>query len=332
MQLELRHLRVICLIAESGTISRAAAVLGVPQPSVTTQLRRIEESLGAQLFVRSRKGMALTEFGELAITRSKGILSQVDELLSYARTRSVEARPLRFGGTPGLIFRSVLETLGSSPEMPPVMARAELDAVKLVELLSCGELDGATFLEYPGFPPRLPGHMLKAEIAAGPGFVVLPSGHSLADECEIKLSDLCDERWVLPPVNGDGYRGFLRQAFESAGIDLRITYEVADSSSAMDIITRGKALGLGQATRSDQPGLVLKPLVGNPLSYIQILVWDPDGPLMPHVQAIVERARADYRDFALSSPAFQAWLKLNGVPEDSVTDPWGTLHGDTSMS
>ncbi len=52
----MRHLRALCAIADAGSLHQAARRLGVSQPSLTTQLRRIENSLGAELFRRERTG------------------------------------------------------------------------------------------------------------------------------------------------------------------------------------------------------------------------------------------------------------------------------------
>jgi DNA-binding transcriptional LysR family regulator len=62
-ELELRHLRAICAIAEEGSVSKAAGRLGVTQPALTAQLRSIERILGGELFRRSPHGSEPTELG-----------------------------------------------------------------------------------------------------------------------------------------------------------------------------------------------------------------------------------------------------------------------------
>lgn len=56
MNLELRHLRVVCAIAETGSVTKAASTLGLAQPALTAQLQRIERTLGGPLFERDRRG------------------------------------------------------------------------------------------------------------------------------------------------------------------------------------------------------------------------------------------------------------------------------------
>ncbi len=56
MNLELRHLKVVCAIAETGSVTKAASLLGLAQPALTAQLQRIERTLGGPLFERDRRG------------------------------------------------------------------------------------------------------------------------------------------------------------------------------------------------------------------------------------------------------------------------------------
>ncbi|MET9972023.1 LysR family transcriptional regulator, partial [Streptomyces sp. NPDC006356] len=63
MELELRHLRVLCAVADAGSVGRAAADLGYSQPAVSTQLRRIEGHFGEPLFERGPTGVRPTSYG-----------------------------------------------------------------------------------------------------------------------------------------------------------------------------------------------------------------------------------------------------------------------------
>jgi DNA-binding transcriptional LysR family regulator len=74
MNLELRHLRVVCAIAETGSVTKAASLLGLAQPALTTQLQRIERTLGGALFQRDRRGATPTPLGELVLARARVVL------------------------------------------------------------------------------------------------------------------------------------------------------------------------------------------------------------------------------------------------------------------
>ncbi|WP_404813970.1 LysR family transcriptional regulator [Kitasatospora fiedleri] len=80
MDLELRHLRVLCAIADSGSVGRAAAAIGASQPATSTQLRRIERHLGAAVFDRTAAGVVPTTFGAEVPAAAREPLARVDRL------------------------------------------------------------------------------------------------------------------------------------------------------------------------------------------------------------------------------------------------------------
>src|SRR3954454_3559078 len=71
MNLELRHLKVVCAIAETGSVTKAASQLGLDQPALTAQLQRIERTLGGPLFERDRRGAAHNALGEVGLSRAR---------------------------------------------------------------------------------------------------------------------------------------------------------------------------------------------------------------------------------------------------------------------
>ncbi|MGZ8690668.1 MAG: LysR family transcriptional regulator, partial [Aeromicrobium sp.] len=75
MEIETRHLRLVKVVAEQGSITRAASVLGTTQPALTRQLRRVEDNLGGPLFQRSRNGVEQTPLGRLVVGRAIAVLS-----------------------------------------------------------------------------------------------------------------------------------------------------------------------------------------------------------------------------------------------------------------
>jgi len=93
MDLELRHLRVVVAVADAGSIGAAARALGLDQPLVSRQLRRIEAELGVVLFHRDSGGAILSAVGAEFVQRARPLLHDVEDLL--LRTRAATS-PLRF--------------------------------------------------------------------------------------------------------------------------------------------------------------------------------------------------------------------------------------------
>src|ERR1700722_6437408 len=75
---ELRHLRYFVALADAGTFPRAAERMFIAQPTLSQQIRRLEELVGAPLLQRRRDGMRLTEAGSVLLEESRGGLSRVD--------------------------------------------------------------------------------------------------------------------------------------------------------------------------------------------------------------------------------------------------------------
>src|ERR1051325_9428100 len=84
MNLELRHLKVVCAIAETGSVTKAASQLGLAQPALTAQLQRIERTLGGPLFERDRRGARPTALGELVLARARVLLPAMKGLQDEA--------------------------------------------------------------------------------------------------------------------------------------------------------------------------------------------------------------------------------------------------------
>ncbi|MCX3060838.1 LysR family transcriptional regulator, partial [Streptomyces beihaiensis] len=76
MELELRHLKVMCAIADAAGIGRAAAALGYSQPALSTQLRRIERHFGQPLFVRTASGVSPTPYGVGVLAQARDVLAR----------------------------------------------------------------------------------------------------------------------------------------------------------------------------------------------------------------------------------------------------------------
>src|SRR6267154_1338264 len=103
--MELRHLRYCVAVAEERHMTRAAARLGIQQPPLTQQIRRLETELGIMLLRRLPRGVEPTEAGRVLLERARPILVQVEEALEAARsTARGEAGRLTVGVTSSAVF------------------------------------------------------------------------------------------------------------------------------------------------------------------------------------------------------------------------------------
>lgn len=114
MNLELRHLRAVCAIAETGSVTKAASQLGLAQPALTAQLQRIERALGGPLFERGRHGARPTSLGELVLARARVVLPAMrgleEEAARLAGSEDVPGR-YRIGAVNGPILGGLVSRL-----------------------------------------------------------------------------------------------------------------------------------------------------------------------------------------------------------------------------
>jgi LysR family transcriptional activator of nhaA len=142
--LNYHHLRYFYLVALKGSLREAAETLGVSQPSISTQIRQLEESLGEALFRRTGRKMVLTEFGHLVMRYAEDIFSTGRELLSAVRQRSTQPiAPVFAGitdGVPKLAACEILRPMFSlTPEFRIVCREGKMD--ELLPQLASHRLD-----------------------------------------------------------------------------------------------------------------------------------------------------------------------------------------------
>ncbi|MFG3052336.1 LysR substrate-binding domain-containing protein [Kitasatospora sp. NPDC048239] len=314
MELEIRHLRMICAIAETGSLTRAAASLRLTQPGLSAQLRRIESMLGGPLFDRRPTGAVPTAFGETVLTRARAVLPTVDELLNAstlaARTDSSTSR-IRIGSVNAPLLGGLITALRTHRPGTRIASRAQGSSVPLIDDLAHGRLDAAVVGDCPGYElPARPGVVLRP-VVTEPVFVALPAGHRLAARPEVHLGELEDEDWVSPRPDDDRVREYWSTTFHATGHRMRTVHE-AEGRLLLELVRSGHAVSLCQATFEEVPGIAVRPIAGDPLWYRHLIAWHQAGQLAALDTALVEHARAAHRVAAERSSAYQRWLRVAG--------------------
>jgi len=134
--IELRHLRYFVALADAGSFTNAAERMFIAQPTLSQQIRRLEEIVGAPLLQRRRQGLRLTPAGSVLLDASRNVLSLVDHEVS--RTRQVAGlgrQRLRVVVPPGLPDALAVETASA---LRSVAAAAGVDVVWMEMPLDAG--------------------------------------------------------------------------------------------------------------------------------------------------------------------------------------------------
>jgi len=325
MNLEIRHLKVVCAIADTGSVTKAAALLGLAQPALTAQLQRIERRLGGPLFVRDRRGARPTVLGELVLSRARVLLPAMkgleDEAARLAGAAQGPARS-RFGSVNSPILGGLVHRLAAERPEAQVSTYGSWSVEELVRMVLGGRLDFVLCGACGGAVPSGEAGMVWRAVSVDPVFVMLPETHPLATLPEIALADLAAEQWAV--ARGDGCFGdCFVAACARAGFTPRTIYE-ADARGCLDLVDSGEAVGLCQAATRPVAGLVARPLAGAPLRWRLMLGWCADAPAARFADVVFQHAVASYTDLLARNARYRSWLRDHpgfGVQDGAGEEP-----------
>ena len=193
--MNLRDLRYLVALADHRHFGRAATASFVSQPTLSTQLKKLEEELGLPLIERSPRNVMLTTVGEAVAARARVILREADEIKAIARrAKDPESGMVRVGIFPTLgpylLPHVVPAIVNRFPRLEPILVEEKTEVLR--KKLHDGELDAAIL--------ALPLHddSMHAEFLFEEAFVLaLNRQHRLAGTRRIKLGDLAEESLLL---------------------------------------------------------------------------------------------------------------------------------------
>jgi LysR family transcriptional regulator, hydrogen peroxide-inducible genes activator len=239
--MELHQLRYFCAVAETSSFSRAAVQTHVSQPSLSQQILKLEDELGARLFDRLGRTVRLTELGKTFLPRARAVLRELE-----AAKGDVNERKDSIGGS---ICIGVIPTIAPYL-LPPHLTfftrqfpQARLAVVEeitpvLLERLRASSVDiailalpirGNEFETFPLFTERL--------------FAALPKGHKLARHSSLSLKDLRAEPFLLLR-DGHCFRDTAIAACGRARLNPQIIFESGQFSSILSMVGTGMGVSI----------------------------------------------------------------------------------------
>jgi LysR family hca operon transcriptional activator len=260
--MELRHLRYFVAVVEEGSLSTAAEHrLHTSQPSLSRQIRHLEDQVGAELLSRSVHGVELTAAGKAFLGHARLALMQVDGAVEAARRASLpERKTFAVGFQTGHEMNwlpRVVHVLRD--ELTNIEVKVSSDySPDLAGALVRGRLDLAFLRVEPGYD--LEYHVVDRE----PLIVLMPSDHRLT-ACEaVRPQDFVGEIFI----GGANKAGVLRAVTEDyllrSGVDIKLHHGVDNMAMAMSLVasTRGLALMPAYAKNLVPWSVVSRPLEG----------------------------------------------------------------------
>jgi len=301
LAIELRHLRYFVALADAGSFTRAAERIFIAQPTLSQQIRRLEEIIGTPLLQRRRDGLRLTKAGVVLLDASRAVLSLLDQEVNRSREAAGLGRqrlrvvvPPRLPDALAVEAASALKSAAAATDVEIVWIETPLDAE--FSLIRQHRADAGLGWLTAG-PQGLPAPLDVMRLSEWEPDVWVPSSHAAARRGTISLAELARMDVIhgprrVEPGTYDAWTRILRTVdprFEFSDPPLRHSLQMdlafaatADRPSAVltgpSIIagSRPKLIRLSRSTVAHE--MVRVGLEHHPLAATAALVWSGDLP------------------------------------------------------
>jgi LysR family transcriptional regulator, hca operon transcriptional activator len=260
--MELRHLRYFVAVAETGSLTVAAEQrLHTSQPSLSRQIRDLEDEVSAELFSRSARGVELTPSGKVFLDHARLALAQVDAAVEAARRA---ARPAKQVFALGFLTGQEMTWLPRAmqvlrDELPNVDVTVSSGySPDLADAVARGKLDLAFVRTEPGLD-------LEYRVVHREKLVVLmPSDHKLTAKKAVRPADLRGETFIMASNKARVLNDVVSRYLQENGLELKWHHGVDNLAMAMSLVasTRGVSLMPEYANNLLPWSVVSRPLVG----------------------------------------------------------------------
>lgn len=293
--MNLKDLRYLVAVAELKHFGRAAEACFVTQPTLSTQIKKLEEFLGVQLIERSSKQIMLTAVGERVVERAQRVLHEVDDLVELCRAASDPlAGELRVGFIPTiapyLLPHLVPELRQQLPRLKPLLY--EDQTARLVERLHRGEIDAGLM----AIPVDAYG-LEHQELFSEPFKVAMPSEHPLSKKKQLDLEDLREQR-VLLLDEGHCLRDQALDICNMVGVRQQHAFRATSMETLRQMVASGAGITLlpalaaeANANLPNSTAVVLRPFRKPQPSRRMAIYWRKGAARIEAVKAVGELMR-----------------------------------------
>jgi LysR family hca operon transcriptional activator len=242
-QMELRHLRYFVAVAEAGNLTVAAQqILHTSQPSLSRQIRDLEDEVGTPLLTRRARGIDLTPAGRAFLDHARSVLSQVEAASEAARRVAGPNKPcFTMGFLTGHELTWMPEALRILRDELPnidVMISSQYSPL-LADGLSKGKIDAAFLRREKGVPGLAFRPLVKE-----PLMVIMPSDHHLAALKAVSPRDMAGETFVIVSSTAPVLRAVIDNYLKRSGFNIVSAHEADNVTMGLSLIVSTRGVGL----------------------------------------------------------------------------------------
>jgi LysR family transcriptional regulator, hydrogen peroxide-inducible genes activator len=239
--MEVHQLRYFCAVARTGSFTRAAEQERVAQPSLSQQIHKLEDELGARLFDRLGRRIRLTLFGTTFLPRATAILRELSEAATEIRQMAgSEAGTVVFGSIP------TVAPYFLPPLLAPFFERHSNIRLRVIEeitpLLLTQLQEGAMDLAVIALPAT-GSEFHQRELLREPLFVAVAKNHPLAHEKFLHLRHLESHPFLLLK-EGHCFRETIVSACQHSRLQLNVVFETGQFSTILGLVAAGMGISV----------------------------------------------------------------------------------------
>ena len=293
-----RRLRTFALVADLGSISAAASVLGYTQSAVSQQLLALEREVGEVLIDRSQRPLRATAAGATLRPHADAVLAaigDVEAVLDDIRGKTPRLRLAAFTSALSSFVPAAVRDLRRS-HSEVVVEVLQLETDEAAERLRAGAADLAVVHYMPGVAVPDTGGLQRQRLLVDDLHVVVPDGHRLARKAEVSIADLDGEPLVLPRRNTPAgrFRALVEHLCAQAGFAPVVAYELNDLPAVQAFVAAGIAVVPmhGMTLTTVPVGATVRPLADRPAGSRTVEALVPARTRTPIVDELASRLTA----------------------------------------